>query len=449
MKKIKFIESTRYLLDGSLLKTKKLLYPSLTFPYLAALTPPEFEVSMTHELFDDIDFNERIDLAALTSVTNNIFRAYEIADEFKKRDIPVVMGGFHASAEPEEALEHVDAVFIHEAEKTWPLFLEDFKQGTIKKIYKADHQPSLAGIPIPDYSIIDRTNYTGYERKGLYRHLLEPMIPIQTARGCPNGCDFCDITHYHQKTYRTRPISDVVNEIQTLGAQWVCFVDDNIFADLPRAKELCRALIPHKIIWIGQGTIDAAEDSELLALAQKSGCRGLLVGIETIFQKGLDSVNKGVNRVEDYEKNLLAFKKAGINIDASLVFGFDEEGSSVFNDTYNFLMKNRVPFAGLQPLRPSPGTPFYHKLKALGRLKEDKWWLNRDSVADVFDLKYTHENMGDNFAEKFFSFYKRFNSIGSIIHRFLLPPQRNFFLNLIISLRLRKKLSRQAFISEY
>jgi len=436
-------------MDGSLLKSKQMFYPALTFPYLAALTPPEHTISMTHELLEDINFNEKIDLVGLTSITNNVFRAYEIADEFRKRNIPVVIGGFHVSAEPEEALEHADSVFIGEAEDTWPQFLRDFQKGTCKRKYKADIPPSLKGIPVPDYSIINKAFYTGYERKGLSRYFLKPVIPIQTARGCTNNCDFCDVCFFHNYTYRPRPVSEVIEEIKKLEGKWVCFVDDNIYADYSRAKELLQALIPLKIIWFGQGTISAAEDKELLSLSKKSGCRGLLIGLETIFQKGLTSLNKNINKVEQFEENLKAYKKAGIEVDASMIFGLDEEDQGVFQETYDFLRRNHVPFAGLQPLRPSPGTTLYKRLKKQGRLKENKWWLDPGSAADVFNLKYTGTKTGEKFPEKLFEFYQKFYSTKSIIQRFLIPPQPRFLLNMIITLRMRKKITRQAFISEY
>ena len=449
--RIKFIESSRYLQDGRLLKTKKLSYPALTFPLLAALTPPDIEVSMTHEIFEEVDFSEKVDLVGLTSITNNVYRAYEIADEFRRRKVPVVMGGFHASVEPDEALKHADTVFIGEAEETWPRFLEDFRQGTPRKIYRAAARSSLAGLPLPRFSIINPKYYRGYESKGPARFFIKPAIPVQTARGCPFTCDFCDITHFHAGTYRPRPVSEVVSEIRALGGRWVCFVDDNIFAKYSRAKDLFRALIPLKIRWVGQGTLAAAEDEELLNLAKESGCFGILVGIETVSQKSLASVHKErLNKVELYEKYLKAYKKAGIDIDASMTFGFDEDSPEVFDETYEFLQKNHVPFAGLQPIRPSPGTPLYQRLKNLGRLKDDSWWLNRKLTAEVYGLKFTGSKVPDaEFSRGLFRLYKRFYSAGSILRRFLLPPQRGFLLKIMITLFLRRKISPQAFISEY
>jgi len=448
--KVKLIESTRYLRDGRLLKTRRLFFPAITFPYLAAFTPDDIEIKMTHEIFEDVDFDEKVDLVGLTSITNNVLRAYEIADEFRKREVPVAMGGFHVSAEPDEALEHADFVFVGEAEETWPQFLRDFRSGTPRRLYKASRYPSLERIPTPRYDIINKAYYVGYSEQGFLRHLIKPLIPIQTARGCTARCEFCDVSHFHRGTYRARPIADVVAEVQILGAKSVCFVDDNIFADFPRAKELFRALIPLQIKWIGQGTISAAEDEELLDLAKKSGCSGLLVGLETIKQQSLLWVSKRANTVKTYERNLRAYRKAGIDIDASMTFGFDGEDPSVFRSTFDFLKKNRVPFAGLQPLRPSPGTPLYNKLKSQGRLKKEKWWLDRESVANVYSLKFTGTNISENeFSTDLYKMYTDFYSWRNIILRFLWPPQRKFLRNMFITSTMKKKISRQAFISEY
>ena len=448
--KIRFIESTRYCLDGSLLKARRMFYPSLTFPYLAALTPSEHELAMTHELLEDIDLEENVDLVAMTSITNNVLRAYEIADHFRGRGIPVAMGGFHATVEPEEALEHVDHVFVGEAEETWPRFLEDLKRKTPQRIYRADEPPSLTGIPVPKYSIIDPRFYIGYNRRGLNRRWLPPVIPVQAARGCLGGCDFCDVNHFHNHTYRARPVPEVVQEIRSLEARFVCFVDDNIFANFGHAKSLFQALIPLKLKWLGQGTITAAEDPELMALARRSGCVGMLVGIESISQSALESVHKTGNQADRYRRNLEVYKKNGIDVNASLVFGFDGEGPDVFNSTYRFLMENRIPFAGLQPLRPSPDTPLYKRLKSEGRLKEEKWWLSRESVARVFDLKYTGMPTNNKeFSDNLFNMYRRFYSTGSILKRFFYPPQRRFLIKLFLTLAYRRKISRQAFISEH
>ena len=449
--RIRFVESTRYLATGELLKTRRLLYPALTFPLLAALTPSDISVSVAHELLEEVSFDDPADLVGLTSITNNIFRTYEIADEFRRRGVPVVMGGFHVSAEPAEALEHADTVFVGEAEDTWPQYLRDFRSGQPRRVYEAGRPPSLENLPVPRFSVLNPSHYYGCGTRGPLQRLVRPIIPVQTARGCPNACAFCDIARFHGSTYRVRPVVSVIDEIRAQRARTVCFVDDNIMADAVRARALFLALVPLRLTWFGQGTLAAAEDPELLALARRSGCQMMLVGIESIYRESLASVGKDqINRIDQYERWLAAWRHAGIDVNASMTFGFDGDPPGVFRDTYEFLVRNRVPYAGWQPLRPSPGTPFYRRLKAEGRLHEDRWWLNRDAVARVYDLKFTSSRIGRReFAEGCYDYYRRLYSAGSIVRRLALRPRQRILQQLLITLACRRRISPYAFISEH
>ena len=435
--KIKLIGPTRYLENGKLLKSKKLIIPSLTFPLLAALTPPDIDVSIVNEICEDINFEEKVDLVGITSYTINIHRAYQIADEFRKRNVPVVMGGIHVSMEPEEAKKHADTIIIGEAEETWPQFINDFRNGERKKVYKAEKRPPIANLPIPRFSLINKSHYVDYQ-----------LIPIQTARGCPHSCDFCSVTRFSGRRYRPRPISDVINEIKSLGAKYCFFIDDNIFASPSRARELLRALIPLRILWIGQATISAAEDRELIELAQKSGCIELAVGLESLSRKNLKSVRKTINKVEHYEKNLKTYRKAGIRVAASMIFGFDDDESGVFKETYHFLMKNRLPYTYWTALCPYPETPLYKRLKDQGRLKDAKWWLNRNRR--IYGLEFTGIRMKEEvFSKNLYRYYRRFYSIRSIITRALFPPQRKWLPTIYLNLAYRKRITRQASVFEH
>lgn len=435
--KIKLIGPTRYLENGKLLKSKKLMIPSLTFPLLAALTPPDIDVSIVNEICEDINFEEKVDLVGITSYTINIHRAYQIADEFRKRNVPVVMGGIHVSMEPEEAKKHADTIIIGEAEETWPQFINDFRNGKRKKVYKAEKRPSLANLPMPRFSLINKSHYVDYQ-----------LIPIQTARGCPHSCDFCSVTRFSGRRYRPRPISDVINEIKSLGAKICFFIDDNIFASHSRARELLKELIPLRILWIGQATISAAEDRELIELARKSGCIELAVGLESLSHKSLESVSKTMNKVEHYERNLKTYRKAGIRVLGSMIFGFDDDEPGVFKETYHFLMKNRVPCTYWSPLCPYPGTPVYKKLKDQGRLKDTKWWLNRNRR--TYGIEFTGIRMEEEVLSKnLYRYYRRFYTIRSIITRAVFPPQRKWLSTIYLNLAYRKRLTRQANIFEH
>jgi len=435
--KIKLIGPTRYLENGKLLKSKKLIVFSLTFPLLAALAPPDIDVSIVNEICEDINFEKKVDLVGITSYTINIHRAYQIADEFRRRNVPVVMGGIHISMEPEEAKEHADTIIIGEAEETWPQFINDFRNGIRKEVYKAEKRPSLVHLPVPRFSLINKSHYVDYR-----------VIPIQTGRGCPHSCDFCSVTKFSGKQYRPRPIPDVINEIKTIGEKIYFFIDDNIFASPSRARELLKALIPLRILWIGQATISAAEDKELIELARKSGCIELGVGLESLSRKNLKSVGKTINKVEHYEKNLKTYRKLGIRVAASMIFGFDDEEPQVFKETYHFLLKNRVPYTYWSPLCPYPGTPLYKRLKEQGRLKDAKWWLNPDGK--TYGLQSTGTKMEEEvFSKNLYHYYKRYYSLGSIIKRTLFPPQQRWPSTIYLNLAYRKRVTPEANLFEH
>jgi radical SAM superfamily enzyme YgiQ (UPF0313 family) len=227
--KIRFIEPSRWIGDGKLLKVKSLFIPPITLPLLAALTPADFEVDIVSEPFDEINFDDKVDLVGITAYTSRALRAYEIADEFRKRGVYVVMGGIHVSMEPEEALEHSDTVIVGEAEETWPKFLYDLRNGKPRRIYKADRSPTLENLPVPRFSLMNINRYVSCRKKGFSRFLPAPVYPVQTARGCPHGCEYCSVSVFSGRQYRVRPVEEVVNELKFLKTRGCIFIDDNIF----------------------------------------------------------------------------------------------------------------------------------------------------------------------------------------------------------------------------
>ena len=447
--KIRLIEPSRCIGDGKLLKVKSLFIPPITLPLLAALTPSDFEVDIVSESFDDINFDDKVDLVGITAYTSRALRAYEIADEFRKRGVYVVMGGIHVSMEPEEALEHSDTVIVGEAEETWPKFLYDLRNGKQRRIYKADKLPILENLPVPKFSLMDINRYVLCRKKGFSRFLPTPVYPVQTARGCPHGCEYCSVSVFSGRQYRVRPVKDVVNELKFLKTRGCIFIDDNIFANPSRARELFRAIKPLELTWAGQGTLSAASDRELLRLARESGCVALFLGIESVSGKALESVRRNVNNVFDCEKDIKVFKEEGISIMASMIFGLDGEGPTAFQETSHFLMKNRLAYTLWHPLVPFPGTALYERLKEARRLKEDKWWLNRDSVKDFLVLKFTSADTAeDKFRENFLKYYRLFYSLNSIIKRILFPLQERPLLKVLLNLLLRARIANNASIIE-
>jgi len=446
--KIKLIEPSRYR-GGTLQRVSRLLLPPLTLPLVAGLTPDDFDVTIHNDCFEEVDYDEKVDLVALTAYTAHALRAYEIADEYRRRGVHVAMGGIHASMLPDEAAEHVDTVFVGEAEETWPQFLEDFTRGWAKARYRPEKLPELSGLPIPKFSLLDLSRYTCCRTDGLMRLLPTPVLPVQTARGCPHGCEFCSVTALNGRKFRTRPIDDVVREIRASSARSCMFVDDNIFSIPRRAKELFEALIPLKISWYGQGTIDAAKDPELLRLARRSGLTVLFIGLESLSVNALKAMGKTQNVVADYGKHLQAFRKAGISVMASMIFGFGPEEPEVFDRTCDFLTTNRVSYAAWWPLTPFPGTGLFDRLREEGRLKQDKWWLDPSSGAEFLDFKFTGLDMGEEtFRARFHKAYRRFYSLRGIARRVLLPPQKRCLQKAVMNLMFRKRISPQRAILE-
>ena len=444
--KLKLVEPSKYHAGGRLLKVKQFICPPLTLPYLAALAPDDADVVIESEFFGDINFDEPVDLVGITVYTTMGMRAYEVADEFRRRGVPVVLGGIHASMVPDEAAEHADTVIVGEADETWPQFIKDFRNGTPKRRYVPERYPPLEGLPVPKFSLLKRSRYVGGWGRGVLRwaFLGAPWHPVQTARGCPHGCEYCAVTAFNGRTYRTRPIADVVREIETLRPRSIFFVDDDIFVSPRRAKELFKALIPLGIRWVGQGSISAAKDLELLALARRSGCFFVLVGIESLSRRELDFVKKAHNVVEEYEAHIKRFRDAGILIQCNMMFGFGPEAPSVFDEATDFLIRNRAPLTKWWPVIPLPGTGLYARLREEGRLKDEQWWLQPPSGNGLMDLKFTGLEMGEDvFRADYARSYARFYSLGSIAKRVLLPPRKRWalelFLNLVYKIRMTQE----------
>ena len=438
--RITLIEPSRHLAGGPLLKARSLVFAPVTLPLVAALTPPEHDVRIVIETLEDVAFSDRPDIVGLTATTARAFRAYEIADEFRRRGVHVAMGGVHASAVPGEALQHADTVFVGEAEETWPRFLADFARRSHQRVYQSVERPSLDRLPVPRYSLLDPGRYLLWRTKGLARVLPLPVQCVQTARGCPHDCEYCVVTEFHGRHFRPRPVPQVIDELKALGARSYFFLDDNIFASPARARELLRALAPMKLAWMGQCTLGAANDPELIRLARESGCVILFVGIESLSQASLDASGKRINRVADYERQLRVFREEHISVFAAMMFGFDGEGTPAFRLTRDFLVRNRVAYSVWHPLLPLPGTRLHQRLGAEGRLKRPDWWLDPEMVASFASLKFVDETIDeDEFAREFARCYRSLYSLLNIARRILWPPRGRCVAQAVVNLALRRR----------
>lgn len=375
----------------------------LSIATLSALTPTHIERRFFDDRLESIDYDAPTDLVALSVETYTARRAYQIAARYRKKGVPVVMGGFHPSLAPEDALEHADAIVIGEAEDTWPQLLADFAEGRMKKQYRAPERPSLAGR-FPDRSVYAGKKY-------------QPIALVETARGCKFKCEFCSITRFYERSHVQRPVSDVIEEISTLKQTYVFFTDDNIGVNRERFRELVTSLIPLKVSWAAQASIDIAKDPEMLRLMRRSGCVCILIGFETLNPLVLSQMDKAVNaKAEVYEAAVTAFRKHGIGVYGTFVFGYDGDGPASFQKTFEFAKRHGFFFTAFNHLVPFPGTPLYDRLKNENRLLHDKWWLSESyRFGDVaFRVKDMSESQLANMC---YTFRQRFYGPASILSR--------------------------------
>jgi len=401
--KLLLIQPSQIIDGGKVYKAKKIMFPRLSLPVLASLTPPEIQVEIIDEYFEDIPFDESVDLVGIGFMTPQAPRAYQIGDEFKKRGKKVVMGGIHASALPEEALEHADAVVVGEAEGIWPQVLEDFKNGKMQGIYKSFNFPMLAGLPIPRYDLLKKDRY----------RLFKINFPIQAGRGCPFKCEFCSVSMFFGNQYRWRPVEEVVQEVQKIKIKKIFFVDDNIVGHRAYARELFKALIPLKIRWVGQASLNLAKDEELLNLAAESGCAVLFMGMESLSNSNLANLGKNFFKTEEISGFFSKIQKKGILIHASVIFGMDEDDHDVFRKTVEFLIKEKIAYAEFFLLTPLPGTELQKKLEEDNRILDFDW-----SHYDCFHVVFRPLKMDEKTLEKgLWDAYKKFYATSSILKR--------------------------------
>ena len=386
---------------------KNIWFAHLTLTTLAALTPPDIDVQITDENVEPIDFQEEVDLVGITGMVMHAPRAYEIASRFRQRGIPVVMGGPHASSLPLEAKEHVDAVVIGEAENVWAGLIEDVKKGGLKPFYKADAFCSMEKMSCPRLELLKKKAYM-------------TVNCVQTTRGCPYQCDFCHVTHFFGKTYRCRPVDEVIEEVKRLQGEFIVFIDDNIAGNRQYAKELFARLKPLKKKWASQASITLSRDPELLKLAADSGCVSLFVGIESLSSENLKEVNKSFNRASQFEEGIKAIHDHDIMILAGLIFGLDHDDEGVFERTLRFCERNRIELPSFFLLTPLPGTPLFQRMESEGRLLHRDWGKYNGATVVFKPRLMTEETL-----QKGFNWVcKEAYSWGSIFKRVVHPQQR-------------------------
>lgn len=337
----------------------------ITHLTLASLTPDHYDITIQDETIEAIE-PRHCDLVAISIMYFTAKKVYDLAKWYRERNIPVIMGGGHATLCPEEVRPHCDCLVIGEVDDTWRDILEDFERDELQPEYREIKKPDLAGLPLLPFHLIDRKKY---EIKNI----------VQTGRGCSFGCDFCAIGPLNGRRRRHKPVEDVVKEIQHsikdahgIERRMLFFTDDNIANDLVYAKELFKAITPLKIWWGSQCALSIAYDDELLDLAKKSGCVGLFIGFETADQTALDKVHKDYD-ASSFTHYIKKIKDKGIIILGSFLFGLDQDQPDIFKKTVKFCMDNHIDLVNFHIVSPTPGTAFFDSLKTEGRLLHYDW----------------------------------------------------------------------------
>ncbi|MDY6825521.1 MAG: radical SAM protein [Thermodesulfobacteriota bacterium] len=346
---------------GHVSKSGKAGMLRLSLPTVAALTPDDWSVEILDARVTPVDYDRKVDLVGITGFTAEMPSAYAIADGFRERGTPVVMGGFHVSAMPEEALNHADSVVVGEAEPVWEQLLRDFEAGALKSVYKADSLIEMKDMVNPQRELLNKKMYaTGFNT-------------IQATRGCPFDCDYCAVSAFFGRKYRRRPAGEVINEIKTFDTKSFFFVDDNIVGSGRYAKELFRALAPLNRVWGGQASINFANDEELLSLYSRSGGKYAFIGFESLSEANLRRMNKSWNSPDSYKTAIQWIQKAGISILGSFIFGLDDDDPGVFERTVKFIRQTGIDAAQFHILTPFPGTRLYDAMEAEGRIVDRDW----------------------------------------------------------------------------
>ena len=386
-------------------------FPPLAMGILAARTPKDVQVVFHDDRVEEVPLDTPTDLVAISVETFTARRAYQLADAYRTRKIPVVMGGHHPTLMPEEAARHADIVVTGDAEGVWEELLEDFKHGATKPLYHGDVDRPLAPYRI-DRSIFEGKKYA-------------PADLIQYGRGCRHCCDFCSIHAFYGDTLKQHAAEEIAQDIKRMrahsGRRLLMFVDDNLYASSQKLSELLQTIAPLNRRWACQISADVVNDQRILNQMAESGCRIVLIGFESLNENNLSAMKKGWNRSQgDYLDIVREFHDRGIAVCGTFVFGYDNDSRDTIEETVEFVKKARLEMAQLNPLTPLPTTPFYERLKREGRLLRPEWWI--DPAYRYGDPILTPPGMdADEFAGLCFEAKKRFYSWNAMLRRIFLP----------------------------
>ena len=404
--KITFIKPTIGRREHSLYVDEGRMEP-LMLAVLAGLTPDDVDVALYDDRMESIPFDEETDLVAITVETYTARRAYEISEEYRKRGVPVILGGMHVTLLPEEASEYADSIFIGDAESLWATVVDDVRHRKLQPRYMAP--PGVAQFP----NVLPRRDL--YKGKGYL-----PMSLMQFTRGCRFACSFCAVSKYFAKKHYIRRIDEVVREISEQNRKFIFFIDDNIATDRKALRELCRELIPLGINWISQASLDVTKDQNLMRVMADSGCIGHVMGFETITPESLRDARKAPNipGFSNYQHEVRILREFGMQTWAAFTLGYDNDTYDSVLATMEFALKNKFTFAAFNILMPYPNTPLYMKLENENRLLYGgKWWLHPEYRFNQAAFEPKNMTPGE-LTDACHIARKKFNSIFSLMYRF-------------------------------
>ncbi len=338
---------------------RHLRYAPITMPMLATLVPPELkaDVRVVDELVERVPLDARPELVGITCIAGTAARAYELADHFRAHGVTVILGGVHVSLHPGEAAPHADSVVVGYAEEAWPQLLRDYQAGVLSPRYSAGSSP---------------LRYVAPDRRTIRRRRYAQPNTVELFRGCVNRCEFC-VSRTLYRDVISRPVDEVIAEIRSLPGKMISFLDPNLMADRAVARAFFERLAPLRKWWVGCATVEAAEDAELLDLMARSGCKGLLVGFESINQAAIDAIGKTFNRVDAYAAAVRMFHARGILVEGCFVFGFDQDDADVFGRTVEFVTRAHIDYVHYTIYTPFPGTDAYRRLDGEKRILTRDW----------------------------------------------------------------------------
>ena len=405
--KIQIVHPAHYGQDGRLVQAKRLwqrldaYLPHLGPLLIAALTPAEHEVEVIEEYHQDLDLDSDADLVAISGQIMQFQRCVDLARELRKRGKLVVLGGYLPSMLPERVEHEFDAIVLGEGDELWPQLLRDVERKQLKKVYRATQPVDLTKLPVPRYDLLSRWRLTAY--------------PVQATRGCPYKCQYCSIAAVWKGAYRKRPVEHVLRDLEATGSRNINFCDDNLCEDIKYSAQLFDAMKGSRYRWGTQTTLNVARHPDLLKKAYDSGCRLMALGVETLSERNLQSVDKTFHAIDRYADGMRRIMDAGISPHALIIFGLPDDEHDTFKRTVDYLEKLQVPIAQFFILTPYPGSPTGDQLWASGKVFDEDLSHLREPYVVYQPERLTPAELRDGWWSALEDFY----SLGSIARRVL------------------------------